>query len=97
MKNLLETYTNTLEQIFKNFGMEGGYGELDIRTNVKWNSDEKRGYDVRWIENECVYANELISPPIFYENYVLFYVNNGEGDKYYQIFDYNLKDEKIEE
>jgi len=95
MKELLRIYTDSITKIFENFGLKNGYGEISIHTNVKWclNTDE----EVRWIEGGCLYANEIIGKPHYYQNYMMAYVNDGCGNSYYQIFDINLMDNEIEE
>lgn len=95
MKDLLETYTNTLDSIFEKFGLKNGYGEINICINYKW----RNNYDsVLWMENECLYLNDICDRTEYnYENFVMFYVDNGCGDNYYQIFDNNLKDETLED
>ena len=92
MKNLLKTYTDSISQIFKNFELEGAYGEIDIRTESKWIYEDD---EVRWLESECLYSNNVIRKPCYYQNYTMFYVDNGCGDRYYQIFCNDLIDKKI--
>jgi hypothetical protein len=94
MKELLGTYTETIDKIFKNFGIEDGYGEIDIMDSVKWNMDDET---VRWSENDDMYSNEIRRDVLYFENYVLLYVDNGCGDMFYQIFDTNLRDETLDE
>jgi len=94
MKELLNTYTETIDQIFTNFGIEDGYGEIDMKTVVKWNMDDET---VRWIEKDCLYSNEIRRDALYFENYILIYVDNGCGDMFYQIFDTNLRDETLDE
>lgn len=88
MKELLETYQSTLDAIFKYFGISNAYGELDIRTDVKWSLTND---SVHWYE-DCgtpalnEYGNDIIGKPIIGEEYTLLYVDNGCGEQYYQIF-----------
>ncbi len=93
MKDLLNTYVETIDKIFNNFGIKDGYGEIDIRTEFKWNMDNE---SVKWIQDDDLYSNEIRRNALYFENYVLLYVDNSCGDMYYQIFDINLKDETIE-
>lgn len=92
MKDLLKTYQETVQSIFEKFGDENGYGEIDVQIDVVWTSlnDE----EVRWKVNDEVYCNETMhSTPYRYENYVMFYVDNGCGERFYQIFDENLRND----
>jgi hypothetical protein len=96
MRELLKTYQETIDAIFSKFGIENGYGEIDIKTDVKWtlNGDE----EIRWIENDDLYCNEIRrGEPMYYENWMMVYVDNGCGDQFYQIFDTDLRDDSIEE
>lgn len=94
MKELLDTYTGTIDQIFNNFGIKDGYGEIDIKTEVKWDMNDET---VRWTEDDDLYSNEIRRDALYFENYVLLYVDNGCGDMFYQIFDTNLRDETLDE
>ena len=99
MKELLEIYGITLTAIFAAFGLEDGYGELDIKDKCIWSNDNET---VSWIEDydpdEEVYANEIIGQPHICEyGYTMFYVDNGCGDKFYQIFANRLYDDTLEE
>lgn len=93
MKELLEVYKNTISEIFSKFGRADGYGELDIQTNVEWNmlSDS-----VIWVDKECAYSNDVIGKAGSFENYVLLYIDNGCGERFYQIFNNDLKNENLE-
>ncbi len=84
MKELLRQYKETIPLIFEKFGVEQGYGEIDDSTDVIFNYDT---HQVTWIEHECLYSNEIRSIIGEYETYIMFYVDNGCGDQYYQIFD----------
>lgn len=92
MKELLETYQKTLSSIFEYFNLHTYGGELDIRTDVKWflTSDCVHWYEG---EDEEEYSNEILGVPVIAEDYILVYVDNGCGERYYQIF-YNTN--KIE-
>lgn len=96
MRVLLNMYKNVVPEIFKLFGNMNGYGEIDVKTDVKWNMN---GYEVHWIENEVLYSNEIrnMNETHKYENYVLLFVDNGCGEQYYQIFDSNLIDKDLTE
>lgn len=94
MKELLESYTETVDKIFSSFGIENGYGEIDIRTDVKWTMDKE---NVRWESNEDMYSNDIRRGPYEFENYVLLYVDNGCGENYYQIFNSELRDDSLED
>jgi hypothetical protein len=93
MKELLETYKKTIDEIFTKFGIENGYGEIDDQTNSKWEMDSD---SVRWIDGDCLYSNEIQGHARFFENFTLVYVRNVCGDSFYQIFDNNLKDPELE-
>ena len=98
MKELLEIYGITLTAILSMFGIEDAYGELDIKDKCIWCHN---GDTVYWIEHddpdEELYANELVimTPYICEYGYTMFYVDNGCGDKFYQIFANRLYDETI--
>jgi hypothetical protein len=95
MKELLKTYQETIQSIFEKFGDENGYGEIDVKTHVVWTSNGDE--EVRWIENEDVYCNETMhSTPYRYENYVMYYVDNGCGERFYQVFDESLRNDTLE-
>ena len=101
MKELLEIYGITLTAIFTSFGFsaEDAVGELDIKDKCIWSHDNET---IRWVEHddphEEVYANEIIGQPHICEyGYTMFYVDNGCGDKFYQIFANRLYDESIQE
>jgi hypothetical protein len=95
MEELLRVYREITEQIFTSFGIENGYGEIDEQISVRWNSNEESIY---WIgEDDEVYVNDIIRGPAVFENYSLFYVDNGCGYRYYQIFKNDLIDENIED
>lgn len=87
VSELLKQYTNIVDAIFKSFGMNGGYGEINDSTSdffcinnntVEWS--EEKFYE------EGTYSNEIVKK---FENdtHYLFYVENGCGERYYQIFD----------
>lgn len=94
MKNLtelLKQYTETIDAIFKSFGIEGGYGEINDHTTDYFRFSNG-GDDVNWSdktfdsEDGGQYGNEVLNK---YENetHYLLYVDNGSGEKYYQVFD----------
>ena len=94
MKNLtelLKQYTETIDAIFKSFGIEGGYGEIDDRT-ADYFCFSNGGDDVIFSDEEFDpeeggnYGNEICNK-FETETHYLLYVYNGEGDKYYQVFD----------
>ena len=94
LKNDLNIYKETLNRIFSTFDNEHGYGEIDIKTDVKWNITPD---SVRWIEKECMYSNDLRGDPKYAEGHMMVFVDNGCGDSFYQIFDVSLKDENLDE
>ena len=97
MKKLLETYQETIDQIFKLFGLENGYGEIDLRLETKWNADDD---NVRWLEKYegDVYSYDIQKGPwISQDNkFTMYYIDNGCGEKYYQIYENEFKDENFE-
>ena len=93
MKELLKAHRELTEAIFLSFGIENGYGDIDDKTDVKWDGDEET---VNWIEDDELYSNEVVRGPAQFENFVLYYVDNSCGDQFYQIFDMNLKDDELE-
>jgi hypothetical protein len=94
MKDLLKAHRELTEAIFLSFGIENGYGDIDDKTDVKWNASEDT---VHWVEGDDIYSNDVLRGPANFENFVLFFVDNGAGDEYYQIFDTTLIDENLEE
>lgn len=96
MRELLETYQKTVQDIFSRFGLDNGYGEIDIKTDVRWalNGNE----EVRWLENGGLYCNEIRrGEPMYFENWMMVHVDNGCGDQFYQIFNTDLRDDNLEE
>lgn len=84
---LLKQYTKIVNSIFKSFGIDGGYGEINDSTSnffcinnntVEWS--EEKFYE------EGTYSNKIVKK---FENdtHYLFYVDNECGERYYQIFD----------
>jgi hypothetical protein len=94
MEKLLKTYEDTVAEIFKSFGLDGSYGEIDIRDNVKWYHTDS---DVIWLGNDDKeeYGNEIMNGPSVDKNneYTIFYIDNGCGERYYQIFKNSLNEE----
>jgi hypothetical protein len=93
MKELLATYKNTIEEIFKRFGLEDAYGEIDIKDEVEWVSTDE---SVHWIEDECEYSNDVLYDSRTDGEYTILYVDNGCGDRFYQIFKNSLYKEDLE-
>lgn len=93
MKELLETYTNTITEIFKRFGLDGAYGEIDIRDTIEWTATDE---SVHWIQEDDEYANDILCEPRTDGEYTIFYVDNGCGDQFYQIFKNSLYKEDLE-
>jgi hypothetical protein len=84
---LLKQYDDTIDAIFKSFGINSGYGEINNSTSdffridndmVEW-SEEK-------FEDEGVYSNKIVKK-IENDTHYLLYVDNGCGERFYQIFD----------
>lgn len=84
---LLKQYADTIDSIFKSFGIYGGYGEINDRTSdffrinnntVEW-SEEK-------FEDEGIYSNEIVQK-IENDTHYLLFVDDGSGERFYQIFD----------
>ena len=94
LKEVIENYKRSMQKIFDAFGNSNGYGEIDFRDTCKWNL--RGNSDVIWLEKDTIYGNEILSEPDYCDGFMMVYVDNGCGDKYYQIFDMNLKDETIE-
>lgn len=95
MKELLKTYKETLSEIFTRFDMKIGYGELDIKTDVEWLQIER---DLYWVEGEDkeLYSNEIYGAKKVAEGLTIFYVDNGCGDRFYQIFNNELMNENLD-
>lgn len=93
MKELLKKHKEITEEIFNKFGIEIGYGYIEDKTDVKWNSVE----DIYWIENDDIYNNTVLRDPVYFENFVLFFIEDSSGNEYYQIYDINLRDDNLEE
>ncbi len=94
MKDLLKAHRELTEAIFLSFGIENGYGDIDDKTDVKWDATED---SVHWLEEDDIYSNDVLRGPAHFENFVLFYVDNGAGDEFYQIFDTTLRDSNLED
>jgi hypothetical protein len=91
LKQLIETYKESLSAIFESFGVDQGYGELDDQTDsffikyedcIYFQTEDPEDSDVE----ELAYCNDILGS---YENdtHYMIYVDNGCGDKFYQIFD----------
>ncbi len=93
MKDLLGIYKSTVEKIFEGFGLDGAYGEIDIKDNIEWTATNE---SVHWIEDDDEYANDVLSGPNTDGEYTIFYVDNGCGDRFYQIFKNSLYKEDLE-
>lgn len=87
VEELLKEYADAMDALFKSFGIDGGYEEIDSCTSnffcinnntVEWS--EEKFYE------EGTYSNKIVKK---FENdtHYLFYVDNGCGERYYQIFD----------
>lgn len=94
MKDLLKAHREITEAIFLSFGIENGYGDIDDKTDSKWDSTT---YSVHWLEDNELYANDILRGPAKFENFVLYFVDNGGGDEFYQIFDTTLQDPNLED
>jgi hypothetical protein len=84
---LLKQYADTIDAIFKSFGIDNCYGEIDDRTSDFFSIDDNTvEYSDKKFEDEGVYLNSIIKK---YENdtHYLLYINNGCGQRFYQIFD----------
>jgi hypothetical protein len=85
MKNLLFSYQMASESIFTAFGLDNVYGEIVDQTGSEW--EELHGEEVRWVQKDKIYSNEVVSGPFEHENYRIYKVDNGCGEKYWQVFD----------
>ena len=94
MKDLLKAHKEITEAIFRSFGIENGYGDIDDKTDVKWDATDD---SVHWLEESEIYANDVLRGPAKFDNFVLYFVDNGCGDEFYQIFDTNLRDSELED
>lgn len=96
MKDLLKTYHDTAQAIFKKFGLNQAYGEIESKIDVEWTL---HGEDsVSWLEDGDIYSNEIRRGcPMYHENWMMVFVDNGCGEHFYQIFDTNLRNDEIEE
>ena len=84
---LLKQHVNTIDAIFKSFSIDNCYGEIDDRTSDFFRIDDNTvEYSDKKFEDEGVYLNSIIKK---YENdtHYLLYINNGCGERFYQIFD----------
>jgi hypothetical protein len=93
MKDLLGIYQSTIEKIFAGFGLDGAYGELDIRDTIEWTATDE---SVHWIQEDGEYANDILREPRTDGDYTIFYVDNSCGDQFYQIFKNSLYKEDLE-
>ena len=95
LKKELKIYQTSIDKIFSIFGIKNAYGEIDVRTTVKWNLN---GNDsVRWLEKGELYSNDVLRDPLYADGHMMVYVDNGCGDRYYQVFDMKLKDKNLKE
>jgi hypothetical protein len=94
MKDLLKAHKEITEAIFLSFGIENGYGDIDDKTDVKWDAREDV---VHWLEDDEIYSNDILRGPAKFDNFVLYFVDNGCGDEFYQIFDTTLQDSNLED
>lgn len=95
IKELLEIYRKAATEIFLAFGFDEAYGEIESKIDVEWTLDGEES--VTWIENGDVYSNEIRrGGPMYHENWMMVYVDNGCGENYYQIFDSNRRNDDIE-
>ena len=94
MKDLLKAHREITEAIFLSFGIENGYGDIDDKTEVKWDASEDV---VHWAEDDELYSNDILRGPAKFENFVLYFVDNGGGYEFYQIFDTTLQDPNLED
>ena len=94
MKELLKAHREITEAIFLAFGIENGYGDIDDKTDVKWDATDD---SVHWLEGDEIYSNDVLRGPAKFDNFVLYFVDNGCGDEFYQIFDTNLRDSELED
>lgn len=84
---LLKQYNKIVDSIFKSFGIGGGYGEINDSTSIFFRIDNDT---VQWSEEkfyeEGTYSNEIVTK---FENdtHYLLLVDDGSGERYYQIFD----------
>lgn len=88
LQDLLITYKETIDQIFKSFGLDEGYGEFDDKTDqffcitedsVCWQDEEFSEDEDTEYSNDIRWKHEN-------ETHYLLYVDNGCGDNFYQIF-----------
>lgn len=104
---LLDTYQTINNTIFDKFGVDNAYGDIDILTHVQWNMTKSY---VCWIDTVgdgdndddamaavyVEYGTEILTPPVYYLNFVLLYVDDCCGSQYYMILDINMRDETME-
>jgi hypothetical protein len=96
MLDLLKTYSETLSSIFSKFGIDQSYGEIESKIDVEWTLCGNES--VVWVEDEELYSNDIRrGEPVYYQNWMLVYVDNGCGESFYQIFNTDLKNDEIED
>ena len=94
MKDLLKIYQEILPAIFEKFGISGGYGDIDDKTNEKWDYSEE---SVCWLDSEGeLYVEDIVRGPAEFENFRLFYIEDSCGNNFYQIYDIENLDKKID-
>lgn len=92
-KSKLIQHKKLSDEIFKAFfGGNSGYGDLDINLDLAWRNDND---NLLWRENNTVFACEIMRE-YTYQNFIMFYIDTGCGEKYYKIFDINLMDPELE-
>lgn len=96
MKDLLKTYEETLTTIFGHFGLDQSYGEIESKIDVEWTLNG--GDSVTWLKDGDLYSCDIVhGEPRYYQNWMLVYVDNGCGERFYQIFNLDLRNDNIEE
>lgn len=93
IKTLLRIYVETSAVLFGKFGINDVDGDIVDKTNEKWDySDES----VCWLDSKGdLYVEDIRRGPVEFENFRLFYIDDSCGNRFYQIYDIQNRDEEI--
>lgn len=90
VSDLINRYKNSTNHLFKAFGVDNGYGEIDDQTKSKWIGDDYINY-FRYESDEWVqYSYDSANVVGTNGDYVMHYVYDN-GEQYYVIFDKKME------
>lgn len=82
-RDLIKTHSTILSDIFKSFGVEGGFGEIVNHPDAKWFYN---GDGINFYEKDCEYGYESCNECGTSDGLVMYYTREN-GETYYSIFD----------